>query len=486
MKRIPITTKIRQELNRAQAKAQRGIIASILSRPDCPEGLNAGLIKGWTNGKIKSARVDHLHFTMDLLRNPERPLPEGLDGTAREAKDESSVFVAVTEDHRDEIRYHRKRVGLAYSEMLERMNGGPPTPSHSTVRSWLSGRRISAKRKTFEAFLQTIRALPDNAESTRTRKRHATPEGRVRLTPAILKKIEDEKERTGIASTLLLRYADNVPDGFSSSLLDYWMRGKIKSASQDHIDFVLAAYAAMPTEVTQDRPTRRETRITLTEAHRAKLKKMKEETGIGPMRLLRQREDVPAGLNSAIIQRWISGGTETAKPEHLEYVLSTWQQASPDIVLSETHIERLLSESARTGVGWTSLLAHMKDKPRQLRANTLSRWTSGRNETVRREIWTAVMDTFASLPDANITIDNSGRAPPPLRKPFTAEDRDALIRERDRTGVYQRELLRTVKKDQPTDINAGKISTWINNPPETVPLHLFEWTLQAWLSLPDR
>ena len=140
-------------------------------------------------------------------------------------------------------------------------------------------------------------------------------------------------------------------------------------------------------------------RIIITNVMRDELRELRKSTGIAPMRLLKGRSDVPEGLDSAIIQSWLNGKTESARLDHYKFVLKVWRQVTPRIRLSDEDRELLRTEMARTGVGPKAILRLLPSSPHKLKPIMISNWVNGKLETASAAQWEAVLSTYRSLPN---------------------------------------------------------------------------------------
>ena len=141
-------------------------------------------------------------------------------------------------------------------------------------------------------------------------------------------------------------------------------------------------------------------RVKITSKERTELDDLREKTGVGPMRLLKGRRDIPDGLDSAIIQTWLNGKTTSAPQGHLEYVRNLWRTHPRRIPLTPDMQTALIAEYERTGVGYKNIRLHIPDRPKKLSGVTISRWANGRVAKIDETMWRAVMAAYASLPDA--------------------------------------------------------------------------------------
>lgn len=382
--------------------------------------------------------------------------------------------VPITTQIRARLRQLKQKSGLGPTAFLAQADDPPPGLGVNAIYGWLNGHRKHADRTHLDYVLDRWSKVPK----------------RVPLSVKAVALLISERERTGVGAQSLLRHAQDAPDDLKGGMVDRWFTGTTKSAMEHHLEFVLAAYAALPDKP----PTRarvRAQRIALDKTRIEQLEHLRQSTGIGPQALFTGAHDVPAGLNSNAVYAWLDGRMTHIRADHYDYVVERWRTIPARLKLTPARRARLAAESRRTKVGWTALLRHIGLAPQELSPADLSQWANGNIASVRSDLWELVLDTYASLPDA---APNSEATPYPYqggrsigeRRAFTAQDRADLEAERERTGVSQSELLRQVKADQPAGLTAGKISGWINNPPSTVPVRLIEWTINAWRRLPDK
>ena len=118
-------------------------------------------------------------------------------------------------------------------------------------------------------------------------------------------------------------------------------------------------------------------RTTLTDAIRDELNALHEQTSIGPQRLLKGRKDRPKGLNSAIIYHWMNGRMETARSDHLDWLLQTWRSVEPLVPFTADDIAKLNHELSRTGYAPQSLIRRLAPVPDGLTPKTLHQLRGG-------------------------------------------------------------------------------------------------------------
>lgn len=382
--------------------------------------------------------------------------------------------VPITSEIRAQLRQLKQKSGLGPAAFLAQAEDHPPEMSVNMINGWLSGHRKSADREYLDYVLD----------------RWSQASKRVPLSVKAVALLISERDRTGVGAQLLLRHAQGAPDDLKGGMVDRWFSGTTRSAMEHHLEFVLAAYAALPDKP----PTRARVqaqRIPLDKARIEQLEHLKQNSGIGPQALFTGAQDAPAGVNSNAVYAWLDGRMTHIRADHYDYVVERWRSIPARLKLTPARRARLVAESRRTKVGWTALLRHIGLSAQELSPVDLSQWANGNVVSVRSDLWELVLKTYAALPDAatkteTVEYPYQGGRSTGERRAFTAQERADLEAERERTGISQTELLRRVKADQPGGLSAGMISGWINNPPSTVPVRLIEWTLAAWRSLPDK
>lgn len=147
------------------------------------------------------------------------------------------------------------------------------------------------------------------------------------------------------------------------------------------------------------RPNTDMVRRELTDKMIARLLALRGETGVGPLRLLKGRSDVPPGLDSAIIQSWLYGKTRSARAGHYEYVLSLWENQTPRLTLTDSDRDQLRAEQERTGVGAKGILAQMAPEIAKIKPVMISRWLSGELQSADATQWKALLAAYRAMPD---------------------------------------------------------------------------------------
>ena len=184
------------------------------------------------------------------------------------------------------------------------------------------------------------------------------------------------------------------------------------------------------------------TRILITGEIIAELKSLYTQSGMKLGVLLKSRSDVPKGLSAMMIKLWLNGEGQSARREHLAYVLRVWRESEEQITISDEQRCVLKSELNRTGVTILSLVRMIPDTGyRKAPARVIRSWVSGGITTAHRPIFDLLISTLAALPTGNKPQKVGKSRTSKKREPFTEKHRKLLFQEFDRTRVTYKGLL---------------------------------------------
>lgn len=201
---------------------------------------------------------------------------------------------------RDALLTEQERTGVGPTKLLKGALDTPEGLEYRTIANWLCGSAKSARADHLEYVLERWCKLPSAPF--------------VPITPELHRTLEEHRDRTGVGSRALLSRTP-PPEGLTFGMIDTWFNGLAASARQHHLEFVLAAYEALP-------PVEH---VAITAKLRDELLAHRKRTGIGPYALLSGRKDKPDDLRGAIVAAWVSGTIRTARSDHLQYVLERWK-----------------------------------------------------------------------------------------------------------------------------------------------------------------
>ena len=152
----------------------------------------------------------------------------------------------------------------------------------------------------------------------------------VPITDEIRRKLESERERTGVGPTALMRGTAHDPDRpktLKGQTISLWLSGKIESARLSQLDYVLARWTSLPTSTSKAARAPQE-RVKLTPDQLQTIDAF-WDAGFLPDKVLNY-ENVPEGLNAAIIRTWKDRRIKTAAKTYLDFVIAQCAKASSD------------------------------------------------------------------------------------------------------------------------------------------------------------
>jgi len=419
--------------------------------------------------------------------------------------------IQFTDEIRSRLQAERVRTGCGIKALFTRTKELPQDLTVAKVDNWLRGNSSTIRQDYFDFVIKAYENLPDNAKSLmsrRTERGRKKRDGYTPLNDNIRNELALLQETTKCYPTALLRRAPNCPDGLKPTTIKNWLSGKVKTAQTKQLDFVLSLWRnlAVVSENTQTE------RIELTPALQNEMRRLRSESGIGAMKLLKGCEDIPKGLNSAVIGNWLQGSVSSIKKSHLDYVVKLWSESQKSIPVTGEMTRHLNDEFKRTGISHVGLLRMLNLPNSKLSTHTFTTMRKGKRRAILETEWDAIVKLLATIPDNGTTIgqhasasnksylggtgfnpkgDNSisGRYKSHLASdyiPVTDEIVTRIKAERERTGIGAKALLRQFEDEKPDKLSATTISAWINCTNKNASKLRLSWVLERWASLPDK
>lgn len=165
-------------------------------------------------------------------------------------------------------------------------------------------------------------------------------------------------------------------------------------------------------------------KIKIPEGFLQKLEEEKLRTGYGALKLFRGRKNIPVGLNSGIINTWLSRSVESARPSHMEYVLQKYaelpsgnleenekrfnnyqrrHQHESYVPIDNELIER---EMKRSGLTPTDIFLFITDHGSELTFSSLGHIIQKVQSTAHKHDYNLILECLLNAPDYE---------PPPLK-----------------------------------------------------------------------
>ena len=170
---------------------------------------------------------------------------------------------------------------------------------------------------------------------------------RAKLTKTIIETLATERERTGITYAQLLKQSEGAPDDLTERHIYIWL-SKSKTARADHLQFVLEAYAALPT--------------------------VKDAASLDAL--------------------------EIPRPHRSERLVPTKRPLGPFIEITIEMRTAMKSEMVRSGIRQTTIMSMIPPEFSQISLQMIRGWISGRTAKVRPAYWECVMKVLRELPDS--------------------------------------------------------------------------------------
>lgn len=290
-----------------------------------------------------------------------------------------------------------------------------------------------------------------------------SPPKRIVITEERRAALRAEQTRTGRGAISVFGNDPDLPEGLRAQLVDNWITGRIRTAHGDYLRYVLGKWASLP-----EAPEK----IQLTDERLAGLRAHIARTGVGVMRLLRDQDDVPEGLNATAFENWFKPSVKTARRDHVEYLEGKWKalDSVETVEITPALRQTLRAHKTRTGKGPRALLRGARDKPEGLRADAIQRWMSGNTRAARKDHLDYVLKRWAQ---ARVAM------------PLDATLRRTLRAHIARTGVGSIALLRGAR-DMPEGLTPARIESWIHGTAKTALREHVDYVLRRWESLPPR
>ncbi len=158
---------------------------------------------------------------------------------------------------------------------------------------------LSIPEKFFNPVLEFYRTIPTKP-----------PEIRIAITDQMKEALLAERKRTGVAFTSLK--GPDLPADLDPVLIHTWTTKvtTVRTVNKAHYEAVMRHYFSLPTVI----------KIPITNERRSYLVKEFERTGVGPVGLLKNAQDIPEGLTPEKIQDWKTGHARYTRADHYGYV----------------------------------------------------------------------------------------------------------------------------------------------------------------------
>jgi len=233
--KVTITPEQRRELRRHMERTGIGPHALMRGvRPSAPDRVQPNTIKQWLSGTVRSAKGDAVQHVLERWR----ALP-----------DQDDIYMTVTDQHVRTIRDELRRTGLSQKQLFRQAEDFPETLTFGIFLNFITGKVSRFRKNDYDCLLRFLHALPDRlAPPVGSESLRSNYKGRITLTDGMHQTLHDERERTGIGVTALVRImrAEGVVPFTRASTLEHWLGGHVKTVPEAQYQAVLTAWRALP------------------------------------------------------------------------------------------------------------------------------------------------------------------------------------------------------------------------------------------------
>lgn len=276
---------------------------------DVPDTLYPGKISNWLAGIQKTAPKEHIAYV--------------LDGCEKMKAHYEIHTAEITDEIFKKLKKYSDRKGFLPERIFALSEDVPHNLDAREIKKWLNRRKTRANKNHLEFVLRTCEELEKNNK------------GYIEITDDMRRALLFQRKRTGVGPGKLLSCADKIPDGLTPPMINTWLSKNVITARKDHLLFVQENYDKMPSpgQTTKERLAELQTEssskneyIELTEEILYHLFTHKVRTGVGPKKLLQDKNNIPAGLESRHVNAWMKRAYQRIPKSHYLYVIQEWEK----------------------------------------------------------------------------------------------------------------------------------------------------------------
>lgn len=276
---------------------------------DAPDSLYPGKISNWLAGIQKTAPKEHIEYVLD---------------SCEKMKAHYEIHeTQITDEILEKLKRYSDRKGFLPERIFTLSGDVPHGLDAQEIKKWLNRRKTRVDKNHLEFVLKTCEELEKNNKAY------------IEITDDIRESLLFHRKRTGVGPAKLLSYADKIPDGLTSAMIGTWLSKNVITARKDHLLFVQENYDKMPSQgqTTKERFAELQTGspskkgyIELTEEVLYNLFTHKVRTGVSPKKLLQDKNNMPAGLESWHVNAWMKRTYQRIPKNHYLYVIGEWEK----------------------------------------------------------------------------------------------------------------------------------------------------------------
>ncbi len=509
MNRQVISPDYLEKLKAHRERTGYSTMALLRDRKDIPKGLNSAIISSWLTERVKTAKPEHCAYVLqcyETLSDMEKTQRKARRRAHQRLHSKDYIPVVAAEDYfviddetlRELKKYHQ--IKLLPSRVFRTRPPDPMNPEPIIVSQLIRGRTKNATQHDLNFVLDLCRGV--YAEISKPP---------VKIGDDILGEMEDHIERTWVSAKELFKNAQYMPFQLRSNMIQAWISKDMDHALEYHLHRVIERWRSLPDQkkgivfdipplplaqrqyysvrrLNAPRTRPRKKRVPIQESFLNELKAQRLRTGVASVALLSRREDVPRGLNPAIINTWLMKNARSAYPSYMRYVLKVYKTLPDcDIARNQARFDNynrknplprvpidralLLQHKKRTGLGAVRLLKKQQDIPMGLSPYMVSGWLAGNTKTAIERYYNYVLTLYKSLPEKRLRPKKQKlKASTVLYRQDRTVITPEILRELHRyrqLKLLPREIFRTIPFD-PANPNPSMVSQWIQGKTKSV------------------
>ena len=264
---MPITPKMRKKLKSELKRTGICSSAMLASEPNRPHKFNVGAIQLILKGNIPDTMNEgHWDWLLSTLSNmPDQRSAEPSAKPKRPLRTTGPIFgtiktprrlLSLSQEMILELNEELDRTGISLSAITKRVAG----LRLDRLSRWKRGEAKSVSPENYKSVMSLLAGLPDKAASKekqtyyskggspfpeKHKVRGQSPPARTSISDEYVRHIIEERARTGIGATQLLRRED-VPKGLSANMISSWINNNALTAQLHLLDWVKKTYSNLP------------------------------------------------------------------------------------------------------------------------------------------------------------------------------------------------------------------------------------------------
>lgn len=310
----------------------------------------------------------------------------------------------------------------------------------------------------------------------------------------VMKKLEEIYHRGQYGVFNLLTDKTNTPLGLSSKTVWELVHGKKKkSIRRDHFEYLIKEFefptnvnsciSNIPEQYVSSDIDRNIIYVQLLDdegkptGYLEDIRKHHHRTAVGETRLLRDKKDIPVGLNKTRIKNWLQGRLRSAQLNHVNYVLDLWEtfpDADMRIPITPEIRDKLLGLVLNTNIKAKTFIKETRGRaPKNFKSIEIASWIDGKAKSASRIHLEFFMNELENIQKC--------------RKKFvviSTDVRNQMLFEQQRTRISSTALLKE-QNDLPEGLIKSWVAGWLSGRIVMAEEFHLDYVLKKWQEIPS-